>query len=474
MLFGRPAVSEFERLLRKVTALRSLSDFFHTFGFLVPDALLQPRDTGAGSRQRIFSLHVTFWAFLAQVLVPETACRDIVRKVQAWWMLRDPKAKLGSSSTAAYTKARKRLDPDALHLVSDHLCSHLEARVAPEQLWRGRRVRIVDGTTVSMPDTRANQARYPQPSGQKAGCGFPVMKIVALFSLASGALLHFAKANLHVHESLLFRNMIGFLQKGDLLLADRGFCSFLSFFLLSGQGVDALMRLHQARKPDFRKCFKLGPNDRLMTWTKPAQCPKNYPAQDFANLPETLSLRLVRLQIAARGHRTQTIWLVTSLLDPQEYPPEALGELYFQRWGVELHFRQIKITLGMDVLRCKSPDMVEKEVLMHTIAFNLVRALMQKAALDHGVSLSRISFKGTADALRHWSSSLDALHSHPRKQKALLDALLQIIARDPVPLRPLREEPRAKKRRAKNYHLLTKPRHKMVINGHRNRPRKSA
>lgn len=395
ILFGRPALTNLEKLLRKVASLRSLSDFFETFGFLVPEALLERNTHGAGSRRRRFSLHLTFWAFLAQVLVPETSCRDIVRKVQAWALLRDPNLKPGSSSTAAYTKARMRLNIPVLETIARHLTEYLEARIRPEQLWCNRRVRIVDGTSVSMPDTEANQERYPQPSSQKPGCGFPQMKITGIFSLASGALLHLAKSSIHVHESILFAGMMHLLKKGDLILADRGFCSFLAFWQLSQRGVDALMRLHSARKPDFRKGVRLGPDDRLITWSKPTKRPKAVSKEEFAALPKSITLRHVRLRVSARGHRTQTIWLVTSLLDPVAYPIAALGELYLQRWGVELHYREIKITLGMDVLRCQTPDMVEKEVLMHSIAYNLVRALMQKAAIEHQVDLSRISFKGT-------------------------------------------------------------------------------
>jgi hypothetical protein len=162
-----------------------------------------------------------------------------------------------------------------------------------------------------------------------------------------------------------------------------------------------------------------------------------------------------------------------TLLDPITYPLQQLGELYLQRWSVELHFREIKITLGMDVLRCQTPAMVEKEVMMHAVSYNLVRSLMQEAAIRHQVDLTRISFKGTVDTLRHWSASLEAMRGMPRKQQALLDAMFEIIATDLVPHRPDREEPRAKKRRPKNYHLLTKPRHEMKISGHRNRPKSS-
>lgn len=226
ILFGRPALSGLQKTLREIAALNTLSDFFETFGFLIPDALLRRRSHGTNSRQRRFTLHVTFWAFLAQTLAPDTSCRDIVRKVQAWWLLRAPKSVVGSASTAAYTKARKRLDPAAVRGISRHLVDRLEGRVQSSQLWLGRRVRVVDGTTVSMPDTPENQIKYPQPSSQKAGCGFPQMRVVGLFSLASGALLDFAHSSIRVHESILFGQLISGMVKGDIALADRGFCSF--------------------------------------------------------------------------------------------------------------------------------------------------------------------------------------------------------------------------------------------------------
>jgi hypothetical protein len=471
ILFGRPALSGLQEKLREVAALNTLSDFFETFGFLIPDALLRRRSAGANSRQRRFTLHVTFWAFLAQTLAPETSCRDVVRKVQAWWLLRAPKSSAGSSSTAAYTKARQRLQPETIRGIGDHLIDRLERRVPHSQLWLGRRVRVVDGTTVSMPDTLENQQKYPQPSSQKAGCGFPQMRIVGLFSLASGALLDFARSSIHVHESILFGQLMATLKKGDIVLADRGFGSFHAFWNLSQAGVDALMRLNGARKVDFRKGVKLGPDDRLIAWKKPAQRPKGCTQEQYDALPASMILRHVRLTVSSRGHRTQTITLVTTLLDPVAYPLPQLGELYLQRWSVELHFREIKITLGMDVLRCQTPAMVEKEVMMHAVSYNLVRSLMQEAAIRHQVDLTRISFKGTLDTLQHWSANLEAMRGMPRKQQALLGTMFELIANDLVPLRPDREEPRTKKRRPKNYHLLTKPRHEMKISGHRNRPK---
>ena len=223
ILFGRPALSGLQKTLREVASLNTLSDFFETFGFLIPDALLRRRSSGANSRQRRFTLHVTFWAFLAQTLAPETSCRDVVRKVQAWWLLRAPKSSAGSSSSAAYTKARQRLEPKTIRSIGDHLIDRLEARVQPSQLWLGRRVRVVDGTTVSMPDSPENQEKYPQPSSQKSGCGFPQMRVVGLFSLATGALLDFAKSSIHVHESILFGQLMSILKIGDIVLAARHF-----------------------------------------------------------------------------------------------------------------------------------------------------------------------------------------------------------------------------------------------------------
>ena len=473
ILFGRPALSGLEKSLRKVAALNTLADFFETFGFLIPDALLQRNSTGANTRQRRFTLHVTFWAFLSQTLAPQTSCRETVRKVQAWWLLRSPDSTIGSASTAAYTKARQRLDPLVIDGIGRHLVDRMERRALTSQKWLGRNVKVIDGTTLSMPDTPENQEIYPQPSSQKTGCGFPQMRLVGVFSLATGAMLDYAKSNIHVSESILFGQLIPKFDKGDIALTDRGFGSYHAFSHMTDAGVDAVIRLNGARKVDLEKGKKIGHNDWLVTWKKPIQRPKGCTPEQYAALPATMILRHVKLTVSARGHRSQTLIIVTTLLDPIAYPAEKIGELYFQRWSVELHFKEIKITLGMDVLRCLTPGMVDKEVMMHRVSYNLIRALMQEAAVRHDVDLSRISLKGTVDTLRHWSASLEALRGKPRKQQRLLDAMFEIIAKDLVPHRPGREEPRAKKRRPKNYQLLTEPRHEMKTPAHRNRPKEA-
>jgi hypothetical protein len=469
LLFGRPA----RRTLQKIGRLNSLQELYELFGHLLPEQLLAASEKGVNSRDRLFSTQVTFWAFAAQILSPGTACREIVRRVEAWWQESVGGDQAQSSSTSAYCQARARLEPATLELIRGELCWSLERNVSKEERWLGGRpVKIVDGTGISMPDTPENQALWPQPTSQQPGCGFPMLKLVGLFSLSSGALLEAATGNLHAHDSTLFRGLWSKLRKGDIVLADRGFCSYATLAALQGQrGVDCVMRLHQARSADLRRGRALGPQDRLVVWQKPAQRTEGWSGSEFAALPETLTLRLIRLQVSAKGFRTQSVVLVTTLLDAAAYPADRLRDLYGERWQVELHFQQIKTYLEMDVLRCKSPELIEREVLMHLIAYNLVRSLMQRSAHVHHVPLSRISFKGTLDTLRHWSGLIAAAGRTPRQQTKLIDQMLALIAGDPVPARPGRSEPRAKKRRQKNYQLLTKPRHQIGNLPRRNRPK---
>jgi Transposase DDE domain len=471
LLFGHPPRSFRAELRAQKAHAESLSQLRAAFGSMIPDALLAREKSGAGSRLRLFSSLITFWTFLAQVLSPNSACREALRKVQAWWSLRHGVEI--SADTSAYCQARARLSLRCLDHIHAHLAERMEANVTQDQRWFGRVVKIVDGTNVSMPDTPENQKAYPQPSSQKPGCGFPMMKLVGIFSLASGALLQFARDNLHVHESQLFRSLWNSLTPGDIILADRGFCSFHALASLALGKIDSVMRLHQARKADFRHGKSLGPDDILLAWRKPAQRPKGCPTEDFAALPPSIVLRQIRLRVACKGFRTQSVILITTLLDPIAYPAQAVRALYLERWSVELHFREIKTVMALDVLRCMRPAMIEKELLMHLIAYNLIRSLMQHAALRHRVALQRISFKGALDTLRHFADVVQAAHGKPRKQAALLDAMLLVLASDLVPYRPNRSEPRAKKRRPKNYHLLTKPRRQMGNLPHRNRPGKN-
>jgi Transposase DDE domain/Insertion element 4 transposase N-terminal len=463
LLFGRRGRST----LASLSKLESLEDLYAIFGDLFAERLLERSDKGTNSRRRSLPPQVTFWAFVAQALSPKTSCREVVRRVEAW--RRWGQLRSGCSITdSAYIQARQRLDLSTLRLIRGQVAWTLERTVLKEERWlEGREVKIVDGTSFSMPDTAANQAVWPQPSGQQPGCGFPVAKMVGLFSLSSGALLEECVGDLHNHDSLLLASLWDRLSKGDIVLGDRGFCSYGAMAALLGRGVDTVMRLHSMRKVDLRRGKRLGPGDQLVEWSRPAQPPLHVTPAQWKLLPQKLAVRLIRVVVETPGFRTRHVLIATTLTDAARYPADALRELYARRWTIELHFAQIKTILGLDVLRCQSPDMIGKELQIHLIAYNLVRALMQKAAHFHHMALDRISFKGTLDTLRHWAAAIHASSKTPRKQAELIGRMLEAIAADPLPLRPGRTEPRAKKRRPKTHQLLTQPRHQMKVTSHR-------
>lgn len=481
LLFGKPPASSLKAAFVRLSECDSIAQLRRLFGCYVPAALLASKASGLNSRQRIFSLDVVFWSFLDQVQTPLGSCREAVRKVMAHLRRKCPRSHRTSMSpdTAAYCKARARIPLDAIDDINAHLVGRMRRNIPHGSLWHGRHVKLVDGTGISMPDTPENQERWPQSSSQKPGCGFPSMNLVAIFCLLTGALVDAATGDRRTHETKLFQSLWHTLEKGDLIVADRGFCSFGAFANLLARGVDALMRL-----PEKKMRRAIGPQlpktaafDAIVTWKRPAQRLPSMTAEEFALLPESIPVRVVRYTIAQPGFRTHTVTLVSTMLDPS-IPATDLADLYFRRWGIELHFREIKTALNMDVLRCMTPSMIERELRMHFVAYNLIRCVMQKAALTHRAELKRLSFKGCLDTVRHFAAAAHGAENQPRTIAALVDEMLQAIARDPNPHRPNRTEPRAVKRRRKNYHLLTKPRHEMDPLPHRNKgasiPPKSA
>jgi len=308
-----------------------------------------------------------------------------------------------------------------------------------------------------MPDTPDNQAQWPQPKQAKPGCSFPVMRIVGLFSLATGVLIDLAHGPLAVHERTLLRRLWHRLSPGDVLLTDRGFGSYVEFHLLGRKGVDCVMRRSGRRKPG-EVVKRLGPRDRIVRWKKAAVRPEWLEPGAWEAVPETLLVREVTVHVEEPGLRTRTIEVVTTILDPGQYPAHEIAALYRRRWRVELHLRDIKTTMGMDVLSCRTPSMVEKELWMYVIAYNLIRAVMAQAALTGQGDRERISFKGAVSTLRQWAPVLAGPGLDGRRRLDLYEAMIYYISRDVVPLRPDRLEPRARKRRPKNYQLLNRPR----------------
>jgi len=470
LLFGKPPVSSLKKAMAALPKIASLAELRQLFGSYFPAALLAPNRCGRNSRQRIFSLEVTFWAFLDQALTPQGPCRETVRKIMAWNRLENPRGPIGdiSADTSAYCQARLRLPVQTIKDINAHLIARLQANTPTDALWHGRRVKLVDGTGISMPDTAANQALYPQSSNQKPGCGFPLMNLVGIFCMSSGALLHAAHGDRRTHETKLFASLWHTVEKGDVIVDDRGFCSFGAVANLLARGADGLTRLPEkkCRQAITSQLPKSGDCDLLITWQRPSQPPPSMSQEEFESLPESMAVRVVRMDISRRGFRTQTITLVTTLTDPA-ITAQELAALYLRRWEIELHFREIKVLLNMDVLRCKTPAMIERELLIHLVAYNLVRTLMQVSAASHGADLRRLSFKGTLDTVRHFANAAHAAEGKPRTIQALTAELLMAVAKDPNPFRPGRSEPRVVKRRRKNYHLLTKPRHDMGHLPHR-------
>ena len=340
--------------------------------FLPPD-LLGQSDQRLNSRERIYSLRRTFFGFLYQVLNPHCPCRQVVRQIQALFALVG--GRWVDEGTGAYCQARDRLPWDILPRLRCAAAAYAQKTC---QLWRGLCVKVIDGTSTSAPDTPKNQRAYPQPSAQKPGCGFPLLKLVGVFSLATGALLDYAKGNKHQHELSLLQKLLDQFKAGDLALADRGFSSYSLLGLLWLRDVHSLFRLHPARPSDLRKGQRLGKNDRLILWRKPWpwQRPRYLSKRVWNLIPKELSVRVVRFILDVPGFRSKSVTLVTTLLDPQAYPAEALARLYARRWRIELWFRDIKTSMGMEVLRCKSPKMLHKELEMFFIAYNLIRCLM--------------------------------------------------------------------------------------------------
>jgi Transposase DDE domain len=432
---------------------------------LLPDPLLSSEEEGPNSRQRDFPLRLTFECFLWQMLKLRTACREVVRQVQALRTLQGlPPISEGDS---AYIQARLRLPKERLQRALAATAQTADRRVGQCPRLQGRPVKVADGSSTQLADTPANQQQYPQPASQKPGCGLPVIKFVVLFSLCSGALLNVLMGNLHHHDLRLLRGLWDQLKKGDILLGDRAYGEYTTLAGLPQQGVDVVARLHQRRKVDFRKARRLSKNDGLFVWSKGCQQSEILSANEWDWLPTQITVRIVRFTTTIRGFRNRRVTLVTTLLDPELYPAEQLAALYARRWRLELCLRDLKTTLGMEQLRCKTPEMAEKELLAYLVAHNLVRCLIAEAVAVHHVELERVSFKGSLDALRQFS---DAIGRAPNRnlRRQLWEELLLTLARDLVPLRPNRTEPRAVKRRPKPYPLLNKPRRKFVEIPHRN------
>jgi len=456
--------SNYGRFRQQVSFLRRqfLQDGDLPFATALSEATIAPalQSIDASWKDRVFSPLVTLWTFLSQVLSADHSCRAAVARLLAHRVSQGESA--CSANTGAYCQARKRLPEKFFSAVACLVGRALDAKAHHRWLWKGRRVYMFDGTTVTMPDTPENQSAYPQVYNQKPGLGFPIARLGALTSLSCGAIVNLGfcrYAGKGQGEVSLLRRLWNLLQPGDVLLTDCLLANWTNIWLLQERGVELVSRLNKAhRKADFRRGQRLGDDDHIVRWFKPTSI-RSLDRQTYHSLPESITIREARIRVAQRGFRTKFIVVVTTLLDPQQTTKEDLATLYRARWNNELDLRTIKSTMQMHHLRCKTPELVHKEIWMHILAYNLIRTIIAQAAVKHDLLPRSISFKGASQTLEAFQPLIELQAAHDTAlRERLYHNLLDAIATHRVADRPDRYEPRLKKRRRNNYDCLTKPR----------------
>lgn len=409
---------------------------------------------------RIYSPLVTLWVFLGQVLSQDHSCRAAVARLIAHRISRGQRP--CSAETGAYCQARKRLPEEFYAEVARKAGQSLDNSAKKEWLWKGRRVLTYDGSTVSMPDTAENQQAYPQPPQQRVGVGFPLARIAVFFSLSCGAVLDLAICSYSGkgHSELgMLRKLWNILRSGDVLLADRYMCAWHEIYLLKQRGIDTVTRVHHCRRVDFRRGKRLGKDDHIVEWRRPGRI-RTIDWQALKLLPEQLTIRETRVRIQQPGFRCRSMIVVSTLLDAEVVTGSDLAELYRARWSAELDLRSLKQTLQMDILRCKTPDLVRKELWAHILAYNLIRTIMAQAATEHCIEPRTISLKGTIQTLEAFQPLFAIQGGRDRvHRRKLYQQFFDAVATHRVADRPDRFEPRLRKRRPKKYDSMLEPRH---------------
>ena len=434
------------------------ADFFNVL--TSPELLEVTESLLPEHRERLYPPTVALSMFMRQVLESDGSCQKAVNG----WAAQRAADGLGTCSvrTGGYCRARQRLPMKMVCALTRETGRLLSKKAMAQWLWRGRSVKLVDGTCISMPDTPENQALYPQPSTQGPGVGFPMARLVMVICLATGAALDAAMgphSGKGTGELALVRSLVGGLCPGDVMLADALYCNYFLIAILMSAGVDVLFEQNGSRITDFRRGQSLDTRDHLVRWTKPAKRPDWMTSEQYANFPDELTVREVKV-----AHQI----LVTTMLDHRRVSKNDLSMLYARRWNVELDLRNLKTTTGMDVLSCQTPQMNEKQLWVHLLAYNVIRVLMAQAACNAGVEPRDLSFKHTVQLWTEW---------FPRGLSAMKDCgrMFALIAQCRVRARPGRIEPRMRKRRPKPYPWLKESRpearRKVKLHGHDPRPK---
>ncbi len=406
-------------------------------------------------RSRLYTPVVTLWAMIHQVLSADKSLRNTL-KCMSTWLIAAGEAP-PSSDTGAYSKARGRLSEALLQRLVPETAAALAAQVPKAHYWCGRRVKVFDGTTVLMADSAASQAAYPQHGNQAEGCGFPFARVVVFFCLLTGAVVSACVAPKTMSEIVMSRLPYEDLSPDDVAMSDQAYGSYVDLALIRRQQADGVLRKHHARATDFRTGRKNATRDHEVEWHKPSTAPAHMSADEFATIPETLRVREVCLRLPRNGFRDQFVIVVTTLLDAQRYTADHLTALYGWRWqAAEVNLRHLKTTLKMEMLTAKTPEMVRKEIWTHLLTYNLLRSVMEKTAPLLDYQRSKLSFQGTRQL---FSQMLPLLATTTQDIRQRLYAhLLDDIAKDTLPARPNRHEPRVVKRRPKPFPRMRQPR----------------
>ncbi|MBM4091955.1 MAG: IS4 family transposase [Planctomycetes bacterium] len=412
-------------------------------------------------RHGIYTAAIMVWSFLSQVLRDgkEASCQAAVARVVSH--CQEVGLAAPTSDTGDYCRARAKLSEPAIHALSCEIAADMEEAADETWLWKGRlHAKLIDGFTFTMPDTPKNQAKYPQSAAQEPGVGLPIARAVAILSLATACVMDLAVGpykGKETGEPALFRSMLGSLTSGDIAVADRYYCSFMMIALLLAKHIHTCARKHQLRHSDFRRGQRLGKYDHLITWTRPDR-PEWMDEETYAQIPETLTLREIRYNIVERGRRTRTIDIITTLVDADEFTQQDIADLYGFRWNSELDIRSIKASLNLAHVRCKSPEMVHRELWTTILGYNLIRTTAAGAALVHGKQPRQISFTSTCQyVLASWMQLSGGLIPAALREH-YVRVILEQIAECEVANRPGRLEPRVLKRRRHGYPLMVKPR----------------
>jgi hypothetical protein len=435
------------------------------FGPYLPKGLFPKTAEKTNSRDRIYTRGRTFWSMLWQGFNPKASGREVVRQIQALFHLHGGPSV--SEEDGAYCRAKARLPLSEFPKALPATCQAADKLAPPLTLLQGRPIKVADGSTLTVPDTPKNRKAYPPVQAPEPN--FPMLRLLVLFSLLSGAILSVVTGNLRSAELPMLHQMLGLLSPNDILMGDRGFGNFVLLALLEHLklGVDFIGR--SARHVDGRRRLKrLGKDDWLVIWKKGSNPSLWLPLPNWMALPQQITLRIVRGSCYVKGFRVRRVTLVTTLLDAQCYPAREILQAYLRRWRLEMCLDDLKTTLQLEMLRSHSPEMLQKELYTHLIAHNLIRCIMAQAALEHEVPLERISFKGTLDALRQFTQAMSQARTK-KKRSELWAKLLKTLADDLLPERPERREPRAVKRVKNKYPRLSRPRHLF-----KDRPKRSA